>query len=171
MSETEHSQVECDRKTRGLPCRRAKATDADACWYHLALDKDSAFARLRLQAEDIIGAARLLVKYDAIGQDLSVKFSDTLRSRQIDLERKIRALLGSVSFEQARGLIEKAQPVPEPKTSKKKSRKRRKGKKGENPNYRGQDDSGHTAESHGRTQPERITSIVSGGLPASSRRH
>jgi hypothetical protein len=147
---------------------------------------------------DVARVVRMLSTYDAIRRDVGVMASPVLESRLLDCASELLRVTGAGSIDTVRQLIDEAEPsavvethpkgevrskVVSRKTSKATAKRRQDllvrqpklknkcEKKIENSYYRGQDLGRSASKADRRALSLRITSVVSGGLPGSSRRH
>lgn len=131
-------------------------------------------------------ASSALARYDAIHHDLTVRASPVLEQHLADARDELLSTTGCTSVPAAREVVarQRAAPPPPPKKSPRQgprgagkpqpSTKKAAPRKQRHPlpYLRGQDE----GRSHGTTKPRRalptrMTGVVSGGLPSTSRRH
>lgn len=137
---------------------------------------------------DPMRARSSLATYEAIRRDLHISYSRVLEERLTETALKLLGATGTDSIEHAREFVDsltprkslrradssnkKAHPEPVIRQSSDRAKRRAKTKSSKGKGfYRGQDYTRSTSRSSGRAMPIRITSVVSAGLPGSSRRH
>ena len=137
---------------------------------------------------DIRRARSALATYEAIRRDLRIKYSRVLESRLSDAAARVLSVTGADSIEHAKRIVDLLAPKKQPARESAsppgvppklvttqpsgKPKKRTKNNSRKKPAvYRGQVHAGSTSKSRRHALPVRITSVVSGGLPGSSRRH
>lgn len=128
-------------------------------------------------------AERALARYDAIAHDLKVRPSAVLEDRLAQTQAELLRITGHTSVGASRCYLERHRRNRRKATKEQPrqgSSESRRGRSRQNkprpatglPFLRGQDDTRHTGRSRtARALPPRMTGVVSGGLPATARRH
>ena len=121
-------------------------------------------------------ASRALARYDAINHDLTVRFSPVLEQQLTEARDELLSATGCHSVPAARDVVARQRPrsTGEPPASTKKAPRKKDSRKQHHrlPPLRGQDEGRSTSTTKPRRAlPTRMTGVVSGGLPSTSRRH